>query len=189
MAHRKKKITKAMIRRHFGSRAEIHEKFFGGFIVRMPGGGEVEIDQHEFKIHSGGDDVHQAMTTLGGEAWGGLTASGSAEEIMTMLAHGEASGVDVTPEVKPGCGCLSVFVTFLVFMLVLGMAGGAGAATGSAGGFIVATLVAGWVWSLMNNARKREAQRQAQALRYPFPRVQGSARYSTDEDLQKGGLI
>ena len=105
---------------------------------------------------------------------------------MAFMAHGEALGVPVTPEVKVAGGCLRVLVAPFVFMMVAGIVSAAG---GPAIGFIAGGLVTGWVWNSMKKSAGREARRQAQALRYPFPRIHGSARYSSDEDLRKGGLI
>jgi hypothetical protein len=184
MAH--KTITKAMIRKYFGPSAKIHGKFFGGFHVTTPTGGDLDITQKKFKIHTGGDDVHQAMTLLADEASGGeITVNGSAEGIVAMLAHAEALDVSVTPELKPGCGCLGLFVTILVFMIVLGIAGRESGAVG----FVIAALVASWVWSLMKNSRKRDARRRAQALRYPFPRIHGGPRQATRENASQQGWI
>lgn len=182
MAHRK--ITTDMIRRHFGPYARIEKKLFGGFRVTTPTGGEVEIQQDGYTMHAGGHDVHSAMIMLGGEAWGGVTAQGPPEFILTMMAHGECTGVDVTPVVEPRSGCGAFILTVIVFFIVHGCAG----QLGSPAAFVIASVAAGAVWSLMKNGRKREAQRQAQALRYTFPLVQGSARYSNDEDLRRGGL-
>ena len=43
-----------------------------------------------------------------------------------MMAHGECTGVDVTPVVKPRSGCGAFILCVLVFMVVLGLAGKAG---------------------------------------------------------------
>ena len=184
---KQRKITAKMIRRYFGPDAGIEERFFGGFRVTTPTGGEVEITQTEYKLHSGGNDVYEALTLLSNEAWGGMMASGAHEHIVAMMAHGEALGVPVTPQIKSGGGCLRVLVAPFVFMMALGGFISAGGDQGIA--LTAAALVTFWVWHSMKKAARREAQRQAQALRYLFPRVQGSARYSSDEDLRKGGLI
>jgi hypothetical protein len=179
-----RKITEAMIRKYFGLYASIEKKLFGGFRVTTPTGGDVEIQQDKYTIHAGGHDVHAAMAMLGGEAWGGITAQGPPEFIMAMMAHGEFTGVNVIPVVKPGSGCGAFILTVIVFLIVLGLT----AKAGSPGATVIAALVAWWVWWLMKKGREREAQRQAQALRYTFPLIHGSARYSSDEDLRRGGL-
>jgi hypothetical protein len=120
------------------------------------------------------------------EAWGHIRVFGPPEHVAAVMAHAEALGVPVTPEVKTGGGCLRILAAPFVFMIAAGAATTLGA---GGGGFIIGGLVAAWVWHGMKKAADRDANRQAQALRYPFPRVHGSARYSTDEDLRKGGLI
>jgi len=182
-----RKITAKMIHRYFGPDAGIEERLFGGFRVTTPTGGDVEITQTEYKLHAGGNDVYEALTLLSNEAWGGMTATGPHEHIVAMMAHGEALGVSVTPKIETGGGCLRVFVAPFVFMMVLGGVIAAGKDQGIA--LTAAALVTGWVWHSMKKAARREAQRQTQTLRYLFPRVQGSARYSSDEDLRNGGLI
>jgi hypothetical protein len=181
---KRRETTEAMIRKYFGPYARIEKKLFGSFVVRTPTGGHVEIEQDKYTIHAGGHDVHAAMTILGGEAWGGITAQGSPEFILAMMAHGECTGVDVTPVVKPRSGCGAFILSVIVFLIVLGLAGKSGAPAGG----IMAALAASGVWALMKRSRQREAQQQAQALRYTFPLVYGSARYSSDEDLRRGGL-
>jgi hypothetical protein len=173
-------ITRAMIRKCFGPHVTIRRKFFGGFRVTTPTGGEVEIDHHKCKIHAGGSDVYEAVTLLTADAWGDITAEGSAEFNMAMIAHGEALGVNVTPSVPTGCGCLNVLAAAIIFLFVLAITGGA---------FVLAGILAGIAWKLMADDDKREAQREAQAFRFPFPRIHGPARFSNDEDLRKGGLI
>ena len=185
---KRRKITSEMIRKYFGPDAGIEEQFFGdGFRVTTTNGGEIEIGQTEFRIRAGGDDVYEAMTLLSAEAWGGLTARGSQENIMAFMAHGEALGVPVTPEVKVAGGCLRIFVAPFVFMMVAGTVECRGRSSHRV-----------YCWRACDRLglaldeeirRPREARRQAQALRYPFPRIHGSARYSSDEDLRKGGLI
>src|SRR5271168_4576627 len=118
-----RKITETMIYKHFGPYARIEKKLFGGFVVRTPTGGHVEIYQDRHDFHAGGHDVHAALTTLGGEAWGGLTVRGSREYILTMMAHGECTGVDVTPVVEPRSGCGAFILTVIVFFIVQGLAG------------------------------------------------------------------
>jgi hypothetical protein len=177
-----------MIRRYFGPYAKIRERFFGGFWVTTPSGGDVEIGYGKCKVHAGGADVHEALVLLAAEAWGGMTVQGSAEYVMAMMAHGEATGVNVLPTLKPEGGCMSLFVTVLVFLIVLGIADGTELVAGP-GECFIAAFAASIVWRLMRNAAKREARRRAQFLRFPFPYIHGRARYSDDEDLRRGGLI
>ena len=185
---KRRKITYQMIQECFGPQAGIEEEFFGdGFRVTTPTGGDVKISQAKCEVHAGGDDVYEAVTRLSTEAWGGMTASGPPEAVAAFIAHGEALGMPVTPEVKAGGGCLRVLVAPFVFMMVAGAVSAAGGGPGI--GFVAAALVTGWVWNSMKESSEREGRRQAQALRYPFPRIHGSARYSSDEDLRKGGLI
>jgi hypothetical protein len=184
---KRRKITPEMIRKYFGPDANVEERFFGGFRVTTRTGGDVEITQTETRLHAGGDDVYEALTLLSAEAWGGMTAFGPHEHVVAMMAHGEALGVSVTPQVKTGGGCLRIFAAPFVFMMALG---GVSAAGGHPViGFSAAALVTGWVWNAMKKSAEREGRRQAQVLRYPHPRIHGGHRQATRDDAARQGWL
>ena len=97
MKRKRKPITRAVIKRHFGKDAKVYG-FAGHYRVVTASGGEVSFSQRKVKTIYGGEDVYRAVVLLAGECWGGLTVKGGSREFMlASMAHGEALGVPVRP--------------------------------------------------------------------------------------------
>ena len=182
---RHRPVTKDLIRKYFGRSAKILG-FYGHYRVKTDSGGEVVISPNHAKIIFGGDDTYKALTLLMGECWGGAKASGGSREFMLgAMAHGEAWGVNIRPDYRDKGAAFARAVVFLLIVLV-GFGLGAGK---DAFGLLVTVFMAVVVVAAMARSAKRKEQAQAEAMGFHYPRVQGSARFSDDEDLEKGGLL
>jgi hypothetical protein len=177
-----KKITKKLIREHFGKRAVIKRKLFGDFHITTPDGGDVELSQTSFKIHAGGKDVYRAMVSLGNDVWGRITVHGPTEHVLSMMAHGEMGGVDIIPEVRTGGGFLRFFLVFFVFAIALYLS----EPGERLGPMSVATLVNLVIWKWRKKAELRAARRAGQVYRDLQPDVYGSTRETTHDDAVRG---
>lgn len=183
----KKPITKKLIRGRFGDDAKISGKLFGGYNIKTKTGGDVDIDDKDFTIHCGGQDVYRAMVLLGSDAWGELTVYGSGDHVMAMMAWGEALGVKVTPIVKDsGAGCLQFFLAFVAFSICLGVTAHD---MESGSPFMLSLLVAAGVVGLLRKAEKRAERRRGQRYRYLYPRIHGEDRDAKREDAARQGWL
>ena len=183
---RYKRITKEMVRRHFGSRARIRWIALGAWRVTTQTGGDVTITQTKIRLRSGGDDVYRACVLLAGEAWGGGVANrGSREFMLGAVAHGEAWNVPVRPDyTKRGAGAKRFFVAFFIVLgaVKIGIAQ-------SNEGMVFALALAFAVYFAMRHRAKREAQGEAERMGYHYPRVQGTAGAASRDDLERKGWL
>jgi hypothetical protein len=184
-------ITKTMIRKHFGEDCEVRRKLFGGFNVTTPTGGDVDIKGHKISVHSGGEDVYQAMVSLAAEAWGSVTAFGPDDHVLATMAHGEALDVQVTPIVEDsGTGCLRFFLAIL--MLVIGFWIVTSVATTpneQIVGGIIALLVTVKTDGFLKKAAKRAERRAGQKYRNLQPNIHGGRRDASRDDAKRKGWL
>lgn len=180
-----KPVTRDLIRKHFGKSARI-SGFCGHYRVKTRTGGEVEISSRKMKIIFGGDDTYKAVTLLGGEMWGSIEVTGGSREFtLASLAHGEAWGVPVHADYSDKG---AAFFRVVVFLLILGFGLHMGADKDTTTLLVTVGGAVVMFAALKRSARQKE-QAKAEAMGFNYPRVQGNARFSDDEDLEKGGLI
>lgn len=181
-----RRITKEMVRRHFGSRARIWCVGLGAWRVTTPTGGDVTITQTRLRLRAGGDDVYRACVLIAGEAWGGGVAGpGSREFMLGAVAHGEAWNVPIRPQyTKRGAGA----GRFLICLLIVFLAAKIGFAQ-SDEGMLVTLAFAGIVYLVMRQSDKQKAEKEAERMGYHYPRVQGSAGAASRDDLGRKGWL
>lgn len=186
-------ITAEMIKKHFGPDAAIERRLGGVFRVNTPRGGEIEIDQTRFRVHTGGEQIYAAMTLLGAEAWGGLTVSGPREHILAFLAHGDALGVNVTiRQERSGSGCLRICaaligaVVAIPAYLLASVFGAENAGQVAIGAAVVATIL---MLGIISREQKENERRRIQELYFLYPRQHGLPRDASHDDAQRGGWL
>jgi hypothetical protein len=182
-----KPITAELIRKHLGPRASIKRRLFGGFNVTTPTGGEIEIHQRTYKIYCGGDDVYHAMMSLTAEAWDSISVQGPPEHILATMAHGDALGIPVIPEVKASGGCLRFIVASIVFVFAAGFF--VGDSQDSFRGICVGAFAAWLVWGFIKRRQQRNARRRAQRYRFQYPQTHGGERRASREDARETGWL
>ena len=183
------RITIERIRKHFGPRASVRRTAFGGYRIATPSGGEVEFTQKNFNIHCGGDDVYAATMALAAEAWGGVEVQGPSEHIIASMAHGDALGINVIPEVKGSGGCLRFFIAAIAFIVGVGIAARTGTDVDVLPALFVGGAAAVVMWKYVKKIQKRNARRRAQPYRFQYPQAYGDDRTAShDEARDKGWL-
>jgi len=179
MKREKKHITREMIQKHFGHDARI-TSFMGRYTVKTARGGEVKITQSNINPIYGGRDVYRATVLLANEAWGGGSVNGPPEFKLAMLAHGDASGVNM--RVKERGAVARLVFAFLVAWIGIAFSG--------PGPWPFVWLFVGVVlWLLLRNGAKRRAQLETDQMGFPFPTTGGDAKEASDEELKKGGWV
>lgn len=181
MKRKKVPITAEMIRKYFGQNARI-TGFAGRFKVRTANGGEIKISQSNIEPIFGGSDVYSACVRLSQEAWGGGQVYGdSAESKLSLLAHGEAEGVNLRVAERGGFG--RAFVAGLIFIV------GWNVFDLSYPSLLISGVIALVVWLLLKRGAKRQAQREAERLGYTFPRVGSAPRGAAHDDAERKGWL
>lgn len=182
MGRRRKPVTKDLIRKYFGRGVRVRTRWFAdGYKVLTETGGEVLISDDEMTIRSGGEDVYHALTLLGDELWGKITAYGPRESVMAWVAHGEALGVNVRPGIKRGW-----FWRFI--MTTLSLTSAANMVFGDGRGLSVLLFSLLILWLMRRSAKRRERE-FAEEIGYHFPRVHGRAGAAANEDLEREGWL
>jgi hypothetical protein len=188
MKRKRKPITRAVIKRHFGQDAKVYG-FAGHYRVVTTSGGEVSFSQRKVKTIYGGEDVYRAVVLLAGECWGGLKVSGENREfILASMAHGEALGVPVRPNFEERGEVVGRWFGALLALIVA-----YGTLLSHTGDPLIAVLGAGLaamaVFMSMRRNSKRKAQRKLETSGFLYPRQTTGAGYADEEQLRKGGLI
>lgn len=180
-----KRITKALIRRYFGSDARVRG-FCGHYRVTTRTGGEVMITQKRMKIVFGLDDTYRAVTLLAGECWGGgKIRPGSREFMLGMAAHGEAENVNIQPNFKKTSATI-VRWCVAAFVLWLGIRVGVDDTWVHAAGLVLGVV---FIFEMMKQSARREEQRKAQEMGFHYPRVHGTAGAVSRDDLEREGWV
>ena len=188
-----KEITPELIRKYFGHEVVIRRRGLGGFRVSTATGTDLEIKGKAVLIHSGGEDAFRAITALAGELWGGYTASGCREHILACMAHGEALGVAVTPDVKlPDALYNRVSAVFMAGaggLLATAVASASGEDSTRDMAMIITGCAVILIWRLMKAIHTAEERRLSQELRFQFPRVHGTPRAASHDDADRAGWL
>lgn len=189
MAHRMKA---KLIQRHFGKHAKVRRKLFGGFNVTTPGGGDIDISDEEFTIHSGGEEVYRSVVSLASEAWGGLTVWGGADHVMATIAHADALGtIQVTPVVKDsGDGCLRFVIAIFLLSITSSIIWHfAKTELQQLGGIALALFFTLAINRLIKKSQERAERRRGQKYRHLYPTVHGGKRDADREDADRQGWL
>lgn len=181
MKHKRIRITREMIRRHFGASARI-TSFLGRYTVKTPRGGECKITQRNINPICGGSDVYRASVLLANEAWGGGKVNGPPDFKMAALAHAEFEGVDMRVKERGG-------FARAVICAVIAWIGIAFTSPGNPWPGLCSCFIAGLLWLLLKRAAKRMAQYETDQMSNRYPRTGGDAHEASDEDLKKGDWI
>jgi hypothetical protein len=179
------RITREMVRQHFGGGAKIRSAGLGAWRVTTATGGEVVITQRKIRVKSGMDDVYRACVLLSREAWGGGTVQGSREFVLGAVAHGEAWDVPIRPDYsKRGAGAKRFLVSFFIVIgaLKIGIAQ-------TNEGMLLTLAFALAVYFAMRHGSKQKAQKEAEQMGYHYPRVQGTAGAASHDDAERKGWV
>lgn len=190
-------ITLELIAEHFGPEAAV-ERFSGGWRVTNVAG-QIEIRDDKMSNLIGGQEMFMRMVLFAQAAWGGLKVAGPPEFIVACMAHAEALGVYIVPEVPD---------SFDELMTALGTAMG-----GVMGFFLGIGIVALvlpeplslWLgalvglWTAWEGAKlfytelaeedERKARKRAQPYYNAFPLVHGGQRGAKREIAKREGLL
>lgn len=181
-------INRKVLEEYFED-AKIRSRFFGGFKVTTPSGGDFEIDSNDHTvIHVGGSDDHANLVRMYRDVFGNVTVDGNPQVIANVIAHGAVEGVPVIPEVKKsGDGCLRYIAVFLAFFIALGFFGQF--SDNGVVPFILAIGVAGAVSNAMKDRETRKQRRRGQQYRDAMPRVHGGRREVSRRDAERQGWL
>jgi hypothetical protein len=170
--------TVAVFDKHLGHATTIKRRFWGGYriVSRL---GEAEFDEDDgFTDVVGGPEMYRATVLIMYDLRGYVAVSGSTQHVVATLAHGEALGIPVIPEVRDtNEGCLTFFVAIVFFCFT------------PLGGLLGVPIWIIWIHPWLKKRHTRSARVKGQRYRNVFPEIHGSERKADREAARQRGLL
>ena len=180
-----------ILRKHFGEDADIKELYWGGLRITTENG-EIDFQYDRFENLVGGPEMYQAMVLCTEELWGGVSVFGTSNHITAAMAHGEALGIKVIPEVRAENEGVSTFWTCVPLFTALAWAASfflSGWQMWAAAILATVFIGAGVIFPAFVKAGRRDARIRGQEYQNVFPDMHGSDRRAREEDARRRGVI
>ena len=176
--------------RHFGIEAKWKRLVGGGGRVELPNGSSVHLAASAVQEVTGDGQLYAAALKYMHQARKGkpVVVTGSQENVLAGIAHGEQLGIEIIPELYPkrfyqGFALLGAIMCATAgFYLIDGW-------QGFLAGYGASLVLVPVLLAVLSRPMRRAARRRGNRLRNLFPHVQGGDRSAKIADAKARGMI